>query len=86
MNDIMIKEKLQQFISDTFIKGKTGTKLIDSDSFFENDVIDSTGVLELVLFIEQTFGFRVEDEEIIPENLDSINRLVTYINSKTTKS
>jgi len=81
----MIKEKLQQFISDTFIKGKTGTKLIDSDSFFENDIIDSTGVLELVLFIEQTFGFRVEDEEIIPENLDSINRLVTYVNSKASK-
>jgi acyl carrier protein len=86
MNDAVIKQKLQHFISDTFIKGQTNTKLIDSDSFFENDIIDSTGVLELVLFIEETFGFRVEDEEIIPENLDSINRLVAYVNSKLTKS
>jgi acyl carrier protein len=86
MNDAVIREKLQHFISDTFIKGQTKTKFIDSDSFFENDIIDSTGVLELVLFIEETFSFRVEDEEIIPENLDSINRLVAYVDSKLTKS
>ncbi len=86
MNDTVIRQKLQQFISDTFIKGQANTKLIDSDSFFENDIIDSTGVLELVLFIEQTFNFRVEDEEIIPENLDSINKLVAYVDSKLAKS
>jgi acyl carrier protein len=86
MDSAVIKNILSQYISDTFIKGQANKNLGDADSFFENDIIDSTGVLELVLFIEENFHFRVEDEEIIPENLDSINNLVTYIQSKTTGS
>ena len=78
-----VRQSLGKFVSDTFIKGRTDKVLRDDDSFFENEIIDSTGVLELVLFIEETFGFRVEDEEIVPENLDSINRLVKYVRSKT---
>ena len=45
-------------------------------------MIDSVGVVELVVFIEETFSFRVEDEEIIPANLDSVNQLVVYVQSK----
>jgi len=56
--------------------------LRDDDSFLEKGIIDSTGVLELVAFIEENFGIKVEDEELIPENLDSIDNLVTFINSK----
>lgn len=48
----------------------------------EMEVIDSTGVLELVLFLEQTFEFRVEDDEIIPDNMDSIDKLTSYVNKK----
>ena len=54
----------------------------DDDSFLEGAMIDSTGVLELVLFVEETFGVRVEDEELIPENFDSINRIVSFVRSK----
>lgn len=55
----------------------------DDDSFLENGIIDSTGVLELVLFLEENYGFKVADEEITPENLDSFNNLLKYVNNKT---
>jgi acyl carrier protein len=86
MDDAFIKSKIKKFLSESLIKEPTGSPLKDDDSFFEKEVIDSTGVLELVLFIEQTFGFAVEDEEIVPENLDSINQLIAYVRSKLTKS
>jgi acyl carrier protein len=80
-----IKEKLVQFVNDYFIK-ESG-KVIDDDTLFlENEIIDSTGVLELVAFIEETFEIRVEDEEIISENFNSINRLVNYLQSKVEKT
>jgi acyl carrier protein len=77
-----LKQSLRDFIVDTFVRGQNDTSFRDDDSFFEKEIIDSTGVLELVLFLEQKYGIRVEDEEIIPENLDSINYLVTYLKAK----
>jgi len=55
----------------------------DDDSFLEKGIIDSTGVLELVGFIEETFNIKIEDEELIPENLDSLDKLNLYIKKKT---
>lgn len=82
MESNSLKQNLRNFIVDTFIRGQNVTNFSDDDSFFEKEIIDSTGVLELVLFLEQNYGIRVEDEEIIPENLDSINCLVTYLKAK----
>ena len=53
-----------------------------TDSFLENGIIDSTGVLELVMFLEENFKINVNDDEIRPENLDSLENLVAYINRK----
>ena len=75
------KEKLKVFFKDNFMV-EIDDKFNPDDSFLENGIIDSTGVLELVTFIEESFGFKVEDEEIIPENLDSISSIEAYINSK----
>jgi len=77
-----IRTKVKEFIKENFLLDSDCKTLQDKDSLFEKGVIDSTGVLELVSFIEVTFGFRVEDEELIPDNLDSLNKLVTYIKSK----
>ncbi len=77
-----MRRDLRDFISRTFIKGRSEKKLLDSDSMLDMEVIDSTGVLELVLFLEQTFGFRVEDDEIIPDNMDSIDKLTAYVQAK----
>ncbi|HEB76332.1 MAG TPA: acyl carrier protein, partial [Nitrospirae bacterium] len=54
----------------------------DSDSFLESGIIDSTGVLELVAFLEERYRIDVVDEELIPENLDSIDNLVRFVKAK----
>lgn len=77
-----IEEVIKEYTITHFLAGDKSKKIGKDDSFLENDLIDSTGVLELVAFIEENFDIRVEDEELIPENLDSINRLVFYIQSK----
>jgi acyl carrier protein len=57
--------------------------LKDDASLLEEGIMDSTGVLDLVAFIEESFSIRVEDEELIPENLDSVDRLVAFVEKKT---
>ncbi len=73
---------IKTFVINNFLKGDKSNSLRDDSLFIEEEIIDSVGVLELVAFIEETFDFRVEDEELVPENLDSIDRLVTYVESK----
>ena len=65
------------------MKGYSSDDLNDDDSFLEKGVIDSTGVLELVNFIEETFNINVEDEDLVPDDLDSLNKLTFYIRKKT---
>ena len=77
-----IKQQIVDFITTNFLFGDTQTGLAERDSLLETGVIDSTGVLELVAFIEETYGIKVEDEEIIPENLDSIENVVRYVRGK----
>lgn len=77
----MIEEQVRNFITENFLFGEE-KKVADTDSFLENGIIDSTGVLEVVSFVEDTFNIKVKDEEMIPENLDSINNLVKFIKSK----
>lgn len=77
-----IKQKLHRYMFETLFKSRTGPVLSDGESLIDNEVLDSTGVLELVLFIEETFGVRVEDDEIVPENLDSMNSLVHFVERK----
>ena len=74
-----INEKIRQFVINNFLLGVTTAVLNDDDSFLEKGIVDSTGILELVSFVEKTFTFRVEDEELIPDNLDSVNKLTAFI-------
>jgi acyl carrier protein len=77
-----IRQTVRIFIQENFLKDNRHKDFHDGTSFIDGGIIDSVGVLELVAFIEETFGFRVEDEELVPDNLDSVNKLVTYINLK----
>lgn len=72
---------IRQFIVDNFMFGND-EGLTDDTSFLDEGIIDSTGVLELVAFIEENFSIRVADEELVPENLDSINNVTNYIQKK----
>ena len=83
METVVVKDTLREFIFENFLVGLRKNELNDTDSFLEKGIIDSTGVLELVAFVEQTFGFEVEDEELLPENFDSLNRLQAYIERKS---
>lgn len=77
-----IKEEVREYIVDNFLMGLQPEVLSDGVSFLDLGLIDSTGVLELVSFLEERFGIRVEDMEMVPENLDSLDNIERYINSK----
>ena len=77
-----MREELRRFIIDNFLFGVEDSQFSDDDSFLEKGLIDSTGVLELVAFIEEQYGIRFQDDEIIPENLDSVNKLIQFLNKK----
>lgn len=77
-----IEKQIGQYIADNFLFSENGYQLPDDTSFLEEGIVDSTGVLELVMFVEETFNVTVEDEEIMPENFDSVSRLAAYIHRK----
>jgi acyl carrier protein len=76
------KSLVRAYINDNFLMGSQASRLQDTDSFLETHVVDSTGFLELVTFLEAHYGFAVEDEEMVPENLDSLNNIAAYVNRK----
>jgi acyl carrier protein len=74
--------KIREFIVENFLFGD-GEALKEDTSFMEEGIIDSTGTLELVFFLEETFGINVEDDELVPENFDSLGRIARYLEAKT---
>ncbi len=77
-----IAQEIRQFVVSNFLFGQPGTGLADDQSFLETGIIDSTGVLELVAFLEQQYRISVADRELLPENLDSINNVSRFVSSK----
>ena len=77
-----IKDSIRTFIIDSFLFGDTSQVIADDMSLIDNNLVDSTGVLELVFFLESTFGISVKDTEVIPQNLDSIGAMAAFIESK----
>jgi len=74
-----IKDILRDFITERFLIFSSLDSFEETNSFMEKGIIDSTGVLELLEFIEEKFGIKIEDEEVIPDNFDSLQKLVNYI-------
>ena len=77
-----VRAAVKAFVVENFLFGSTDNSLGDADSFLESGIIDSTGILELVSFVEESFKIEVKDEELVPDNFDSIQKLVTYIGEK----
>ncbi|MDF1742797.1 acyl carrier protein [uncultured Gimesia sp.] len=77
-----IQTDVRNFVAENFLFGDDPESLLNNDSFLETGIIDSTGVLELVSFIEEKYSVEVDDDELIPENLDSIDQLINFIESK----
>lgn len=77
-----IENKIRKFLAENFILSEQVDQLSASESFLEKGIIDSTGVLELVFFVEDQFGIQIDTSEVLPENFDSINNLSAYIRTK----
>ncbi len=77
-----IGHEIREFVVTNFLFGQEGTGLTGDQSLLESGVIDSTGVLELVAFLEQRYGITVGDRELLPENLDSIQNIARFVAGK----
>ncbi|CAM5329979.1 acyl carrier protein [Aquamicrobium terrae] len=77
-----IKDKIRGFVVENFLFGDTSHPLADDASLIDNDIIDSTAVLELVAFIEDGFGIVMADADIVPANLDSLSRIAAFVNAR----
>ena len=78
-----IKKTVREYILQNFLMGDMGVQLKDDQSFLDNHILDSTGFIELVTYLETTWKFRIPDLEMIPENLDSLDNIERYVRSKT---
>jgi acyl carrier protein len=74
-----IREQVRDFIQTNFLYDGDSSQIDDYSSLLEQGIVDSTGVLELVLFAEETYGLTVDTGDLLPENLDSVDNLANYI-------
>lgn len=79
-----ISATIRAFIIENFLFGDDTQPLSPDTSLIENDYVDSTGILELVSFLEERFGIKVADADIVPANLDSIARISAFVSRKLT--
>ena len=82
MDSTTIERDIRQFLAENFPLADGGTELGGGDSLIEAGVIDSTGVLELIEYLEANYNIQISDEEVLPDNLDSIDRIGRFVTSK----
>ena len=79
MQDIIAE--VREFLKENFMLDDSVT-IAEATSFMDNHILDSTGFIELITFIEERYGVRVEDEEMVPENFDSLRYIAAYLGRK----
>jgi len=78
-----VEGMIRTYIAENMLFSDNGYPHSDSASFLEEGIVDSMGILELMMFVEENFNITVEDEEVVPDNFDSVSRLAAYIRSKS---
>ena len=78
LSEDFIKQQIVEFIGTNFLYDGNMLDLGENASLLENGILDQTGVLELVLFLEETYGIQVDDADLTPENFDSVNAIADY--------
>jgi acyl carrier protein len=78
-----VQERVRIFVLESFYVGDPA-ELTDEVSLIDSGIVDSTGMLEIILFLEGEYGFHVEDHETIPENLETLSRIAAYVERKQT--
>ncbi|RYY74321.1 MAG: acyl carrier protein [Gammaproteobacteria bacterium] len=86
MNLEEARQKLRHFILENYLFTDDQAALKDEDSFLDGGILDSMGILELIEHLDESFGIKVEGDELVPDNLDSINSLIKFISTKTRAS
>src|SRR5579872_489811 len=81
-----LNDELREFVIDNFMYGKSYEGFTDDDSFIERGIIDSTAVMELVAFLENHYRIKLLDQDLIPANLDSVNGLARFVESRVQPS
>jgi acyl carrier protein len=76
------KQKIRNYILENYLFTTDDSALGSDDSFLEKGILDSTGILEVIYFLEEEFGIKIADEEMIPENLDSVDNICAFIERK----
>lgn len=74
-----LKAQVRRFITDNFLLSERASRFADADSLIERDIVDSTGFLELITWLEETYGIAVQDEEMTPDNLESLDRIAAFL-------
>jgi acyl carrier protein len=77
-----IRRELRQFVTSNFLLSDEDAGFTDDASFLEQGIVDSTGVLELVSFLERRYAITLDDAELVPDNLDSIGKLTAFLGRK----
>ncbi len=77
-----VRDQVAEFIVTNFLFGDEGSLPTDEESLIEQGVVDSTGILELIEFIEKQFGISIKDTETVPENLGSVANITKFVQSK----
>lgn len=78
------EQKIRNYILENYLFTDDQSVLANDDSFLDKGILDSTGILEVIYFLEDEFNIKIEDEEMIPENLDSVARITHFIDRKST--
>jgi acyl carrier protein len=78
-----IETQIKDYIAENLLFSDNGFNYPDDASFLEEGIVDSQGVMELVMFVEETFGITVDDMDIVPDNFDSVSQLASYVQGKT---
>jgi acyl carrier protein len=77
-----ISEAVRNYILENYLFSDDPSALADDESFMEKGIVDSTGMMEVISFLEEEFDLSVQDEEMVPENLDSVSAIVAYVQRK----
>ena len=81
-NEETLVTQVREYVVENFLLGEEEDEFSNEQSFLESGLIDSTGILEMITFLEETYQIDIEDEEMIPDNLDSVERVVRFVASK----
>ncbi|MFW5775128.1 MAG: acyl carrier protein [Chitinivibrionales bacterium] len=82
MKEVDVRKSIRDFVNNNFLMGTNSVAYGDQDSFLQLGIIDSTGVLELVGYLQEAYNIQVADTDLVPENLDSIENVTSFIQRK----